>query len=260
MKENPCKKIIADGKPIFGTWVLITKHPRIMKILAACGFDFVLIEMEHSDFDMETVGVLTMAARDNGLCPIVRPPGLKAHDMTRPLDAGAMGLLLPNVQSAEEAERIVRDTKYTPRGHRPMNLKLPATDYQPFPDPQKTADHLNDHTMLVAMIETQEGLENCEAIAAVDGIDGLMVGPDDYTQDIGAPGKMDDPRLEEAHLRVLAAAKANGKFAGCSVQNEESARKWGERGWQWMPYANDVAMLLNHGTAMVKTLRGIAGR
>jgi len=260
MKPNPLKSIWSQGKPAFGTWTLVTKHPRIMKILAACGFDFVIIEMEHSDFDMETVGVLAMAARDNGLCPVVRPPGTgKPHDLTRPLDAGAMGLLLPNIETAEEAARIVYATKYYPRGRRPMNLRLPATDYLPG-KPQETADFLNDHTLLVAMIETQKGLDNCAAIAAVEGIDALMVGPDDLTQDWGVPGRFDDPRLEEAHLQVLAAAKAAGKVAGSSVQNEEAARKWVARGWQWVPYANDVAMILNHGSAMVKTLRGIGGR
>jgi 2-keto-3-deoxy-L-rhamnonate aldolase RhmA len=259
MKDNPCKRIIVSGKPIFGTWVLITRHPRIMKIFAACGFDFVLIEMEHSDFNMETVGILTMVARDNGLAPIVRPPGLKAHDMTRPLDAGAMGLLLPNVETPEEAARIVRDTKYYPMGHRPMNLKLPSTDYAPG-DVQATADFLNEQTMLVAMVETQKGLDNAEAIAAVDGIDGLMVGPDDYTQDIGVPGQMADPRLEQAHMKVLEAAKKHAKFAGGSVHDEEMAKTWADRGWLWMPYSNDVAMLLNHASAMVKTLHGISGR
>ncbi|MBI4182418.1 MAG: aldolase [Proteobacteria bacterium] len=260
MKENPLKKILAAGKPVFGTWVLMARHPRMIKVLAACGFDFVLIEMEHSDFDMETVGLLTMVARDNGLAPIVRPPGIaKAHDLTRPLDAGAMGLLLPNVETAEEAERIVRQTKYWPKGSRPMNLRLPATDYKPG-KPAETVAFLNDNTLLIAMIETEKGLGNVEAIAAVDGIDGLMVGPDDYTQDIGAPGQMDHPRLEEAHLKALAAARKCGKFAGSSVQNEEMARKWIARGWQWVPYANDVAMILNIGGGMVKTLRGIAGR
>lgn len=260
MKPNPLKTLWSAGKPAFGTWTLITKHPRIMKILAACGFDFVIIEMEHSDFDMETVGVLSMAARDNGLAPVVRPPGIsKPHDLTRPLDAGAMGLLLPNVETAEEAARAVFATKYYPKGRRPMNLRLPATDYMPM-KPQETADYLNAQTVLLAMIETQKGLDNVDAIAAVDGIDALMVGPDDLTQDWGTPGQFDDPRLEAAHLRVLEAAKKAGKVAGSSVQNEEAARKWVGRGWQWVPYANDVAMVLNTGTAMVKTLRQIGNR
>jgi 2-keto-3-deoxy-L-rhamnonate aldolase RhmA len=260
MKPNPLKPIFAAGKPAFGTWILISKHPRVIKIFAACGFDFVIIEMEHSDFDMETMGVLVMAARDNGLCPVVRPPGTsKPHDLTRCLDAGAMGLLLPNVESLAQAEAIVRATKYTPLGNRPMNLRLPATDYKPG-KPQETADHLNRETLLIAMIETQSALDAVDEIAAVAGIDGLMVGPDDLTQDWGTPGQFDDPRLEAAHLRVIEAAKKHGKFCGSSVQNAAAAEKWIARGWQWIPYANDTGMLLNHGSEMVGKLRGLAGR
>jgi 2-keto-3-deoxy-L-rhamnonate aldolase RhmA len=260
MKPNPLLPIWKSGKPAFGTWLLISKHPRTMKIFAACGFDFVIVEMEHSDFDFETMGLLVMAARDNGMAPIVRPPGTsKPHDLTRCLDAGAMGLLLPNVESAAHAEEIVRATKYFPRGRRPMNLRLPATDYRPG-RPQETADFLNANTVLVAMIETQAALDRVDEIAAVDGIDGLMVGPDDLTQDWGTPGQFDDPRLEAAHLRVIEAAKKHGKVCGSSVQNAAAAEKWVARGWQWVPYANDTAMLLNHGTEMVGRLRTIGGR
>jgi 2-keto-3-deoxy-L-rhamnonate aldolase RhmA len=260
MKPNPLLPLWASGKPAFGTWILISKHPRVAKIFAACGFDFVIIEMEHSDFDFETMGVLVMAARDNFLAPIVRPPGTsKPHDLTRCLDAGAMGLLLPNVETAAQAEEIVHATKYYPRGRRPMNLRLPATDYRPG-KPQPTADFLNANTVLIAMIETQAALDQVDAIAAVDGIDGLMVGPDDLTQDWGTPGQFDDPRLEAAHLRVIEAAKKHCKVCGSSVQNAAAAEKWVARGWQWLPYANDTAMLLNHGTEMVGRLRAIGGR
>lgn len=260
MKPNPLLPLWKSGKPAFGTWLLISKHPRTMKIFAACGFDFVIVEMEHSDFDFETMGVLVMAARDNGLAPVVRPPGTsKPHDLTRCLDAGAMGLLLPNVETAAQAEEIVRATKYHPRGRRPMNLRLPATDYRPG-KPQETADHLNANTVLIAMIETQAALDRVDEIAAVDGIDGLMVGPDDLTQDWGTPGQFDDPRLEAAHLRVIEAARKHGKVCGSSVQNAAAAEKWVARGWQWIPYANDTAMLLNHGTEMVSKLRTIGGR
>ena len=90
IKSNGVAALLRAGKPAFGTWITLSPHPRTVKILASAGFDFVLIEMEHTDFTMETVGVLSMLARECGITPIVRPPGtLKPHDLTRPLDAGA---------------------------------------------------------------------------------------------------------------------------------------------------------------------------
>ena len=98
IKSNPVKALLQADKATFGTWITLCPHPRIVKIFAAAGFDFAIIEMEHTDFSLETVGTLAMLARECGLVPIVRPPGtMKPHDLTRPLDSGAQGLLLPGL-------------------------------------------------------------------------------------------------------------------------------------------------------------------
>ena len=190
IKSNPVKKLWKEGKPAFGTWITLCPHPRIVKIFAACGFDFVIIEMEHTDFNMQTVANLVMLAREAGLVPIVRPPGtIKPHDLSRPLDAGAQGLLLPAVETADQIREIIQVTKYHPMGARPMNLKGPHTDYYPG-KPGEIISHLNENTLTVVMIESRKGIENLDSICRVDGVDAVMVGPDDLSQDLGVPGQM----------------------------------------------------------------------
>lgn len=260
IKNNPVKQLVAEGKPTFGTWITLAPHPRTVKLFAACGFDFVIVEMEHTDFNMETVASLVMLAREAGLVPFVRPPGtLKPHDLTRPLDAGAQGLLLPSVDTPEQMAAIVRATKYYPLGDRPMNLRGPHTDYQAG-DPADVSAHVNQHTMLVAMMETRTGIDNLDAICKVDGLDAVFVGPDDLSQDLGVPGQLGHPKLAEAVETVFSVCKANGVAYGISCANLEMAEKRVAQGATWLPYQNDAAMVYNAASAAVPKLMEIGGR
>jgi 2-keto-3-deoxy-L-rhamnonate aldolase RhmA len=260
IKSNPVAALLRAGKPAFGTWITLSPHPRTVKILAAAGFDFVQIEMEHTDFNMETVGVLSMLARECGIVPIVRPPGtLKPHDLTRPLDAGAQGLLLPSVETAEDLARIVKATKYHPLGNRPMNLKGPHTDYWNG-SPREIIDHVNRETLTVMMVETQKTIDNLDEILKVPGLDCIMIGPDDLSQDLGVPGEMQAPALLAAYEVIFAKCRAAGIPYGLSAQSPEMARTWVSKGCTWIPYQNDAAMVLNAARAAVPQLMEIGGR
>lgn len=260
IKSNPVKALLNAGKPAFGTWITLCPHPRVVKIFAAAGFDFVIIEMEHTDFNMQTVGNLVMLAREAGLVPIVRPTGtLKPHDLTRPLDAGAQGLLLPSVDTAEQLEAIIKATKYHPRGNRPMNLRGPHTDYV-VAQPDAIISHLNGQTLSIVMVETQTSIDNLDAICKVDGIDAVMVGPDDLSQDLGVPGQMNHPKMQEAIDKIYSICKANGVPYGQSCQSAEMAEKLVARGATWLPYSNDAAMVFNAAHGIVPQLMKIGGR
>ena len=203
IKSNPVRKILQDGKPTIGTWVTLCPHPRIISLYAACGFDFVIIEMEHTDFSLDTVGPLLLTAREAGLTPFVRPPGTRdPHDLTRLLDSGAQGLVLPSIDTVEQIETILAATKFHPMGHRPLNLRGPHTDYISG-DTDMMTKHLNAHTLSVVMIESQTGVANLADICAVDGVDAIMIGPDDLSQDMGIPGALEHPDLL-AEARSLA--------------------------------------------------------
>ena len=260
IKSNPVKALWKAGKPAFGTWVTLCPHPRIIKIFSACGFDFVIIEMEHTDFNMQTVANLVMLAREAGLVPIVRPPGtIKPHDLTRPLDAGAQGLMLPTIETADQIREIIQATKYYPMGARPMNLKGPHTDYYPG-KPGEIIAHLNENTLTVVMIETCQGIDNLDDICKVEGVDAIMVGPDDLSQDLGVPGEMSHPKLIEAIDRIFSIAKANNVAYGTSCHSTEQAEARVAAGCRWLPYSNDAAMILNTARDIVPKLMKIGGR
>ena len=123
MRPNKVKRALNNGEVQIGTWVNTLRTPVIAQIVATAGFDFMYIDMEHSCLSIETVGDLCFAALSVGLVPIVRPAGKDPHLMTRPLDNGAMGLLIPHVDTREEAEGVIRAVKYPPRGERGMNLR-----------------------------------------------------------------------------------------------------------------------------------------
>jgi 2-keto-3-deoxy-L-rhamnonate aldolase RhmA len=260
IKSNPLRKLWKEGKPAFGTWVTLCPHPRIIKMFAACGFDFVIIEMEHTDFNLQTVANLVMLAREAGLVPIVRPPGtIKPHDLSRPLDAGAQGLLLPAIDSADQMREIIQAVKYHPLGARPMNLKGPHTDYHPG-KPGEIISHLNEHTLNIVMIESRKGIENLDSICNVEGVDAIMVGPDDLSQDLGVPGEMAHPKLVEAIDRIFSIAKNNNVPYGLSCHSPEQAKARVEAGCTWLPYSNDAAMILNTSRDIVPKLMEIGGR
>ncbi|RAI45246.1 HpcH/HpaI aldolase family protein [Rhodoplanes roseus] len=260
IKSNKVKALQREGKPAFGTWITLCPHPRVVKILATSGFDFVIIEMEHTDFNMETVGLLSMYARECGITPIVRPPGtLKPHDLTRPLDAGAQGLLLPSIETPEQFMEIVKGTRYYPIGNRPMNLRGPHTDYFAG-DPKQMLAHLNSETMLVVMVESQKAIANLDAILKTGAVDCVMIGPDDLSQDLGIPAEMQNPILHQAYETIFSICRANGVPYGLSAQTPEMAEGWVEKGCTWIPYQNDAAMVLNAARAVVPKLMKAGGR
>jgi 2-keto-3-deoxy-L-rhamnonate aldolase RhmA len=260
MKRNPLKALWADRKPAFGTWATLVHHPRFMKLLAVTGLDFVIIEMEHSDFSIAEVGTLCLIAREAGIVPIVRPAGLTPHDYTRPLDAGAMGLLLPNIESAEQLESILQATKFHPRGTRILNFRGPHTDFVRLTSPVEQIAEMNAQTVTVAMIESQRGLDNLEMMCGVAGLDGIMIGPDDLSQNLGIPGEMNHPRMLEATEHVIATCDRHDIVWGFSSQDTTTGAKWVARGIRWMPFSNDANALFNTFSTAAAELKKSAGR
>lgn len=260
IKSNHVKALFQDHKPAFGTWITLCPHPRVVKIMAAAGFDFLILEMEHTDFTIREVGVLAMLARECGITPVVRPPGtLKAHDLTRALDAGAQGLLLPSIDSASQLETIMKGIKYTPLGNRPMNLKGPHTDYAVMA-PRDMLDHLNSETITVIMVETRASIDALPEILKVPGVNAVMIGPDDLSQDLGVPADMQNPVLLSAYEEIFAICREAKIPYGLSAQSPAQAKVWLDKGAQWIPYQNDAAMVLNTARAAVPQLMELAGR
>lgn len=258
--KNPVKTLLAEGKPAFGTWATLVSNPKMMRLLAATGLDFVLLEAEHSDFSISEMSVMALVARASGIVPIARPDGHKPHDMTRLLDSGAQGLLLPCIDTAEQLEAIMKAAKYYPRGERILNLRGAHTDYVRMADTDAQIAHINAETITVAMIETQTGLDNLPEICDVDGLDAIMIGPDDLSQNLGVPGQMAHPLMEAATERVIAVCTDKKVPWGFSCQSLEAGKKWLDRGIQWMPLSNDANAIFNTFAPLAAGLKTAAAR
>jgi 2-keto-3-deoxy-L-rhamnonate aldolase RhmA len=185
----------------------------IPMIAAQAGFDAVYVDMEHSSVSLETVSTLCAGAFGLGVTPLVRPPGHGAEWISRVLDGGAQGLIVPHVSNATQATAIVAAARFPPLGHRSVMGPTPALAYRTLPL-SETNRTLNAETLLIVMIETPEGVERADEIAAVEGVDLLLIGSNDLCTELGIPGELQHPRLRAAYETVARACKAHRKALG----------------------------------------------
>ena len=176
MRSNPVKKRLRDGGVAIGTMVFEFATTGIARMVAAAGAEFVIFDMEHTGWSMETVRMLLSTSRSADLVPMVRVPATEYHFMARVLDVGAMGVMVPLVETANQAQVIAQSAKYPPTGRRGAAFGVSHDDYTGGDAAQKMQS-ANAEVLLIAQIETARGIENVEAIAAVDGIDAALDRP-----------------------------------------------------------------------------------
>jgi 2-keto-3-deoxy-L-rhamnonate aldolase RhmA len=211
---NPVKTRMQAGEVALGMPVRLARSGDIARIAKTTGHDFIFIDCQHSLFNLETIGHIAGTALAIGIAPLVRVRGIDDPDVSLLLDTGAMGIVYPDVNTAAQARKAVEICKFAPFGKRSVTAGYPHFDYKSVPL-TTSVPQLNDSCLLVCMIETMEGLENVEAIAAVEGVDVIHLGANDLLANMGKPGKFDDPALVAAQERLIAACRKHGKFAGC---------------------------------------------
>jgi 4-hydroxy-2-oxoheptanedioate aldolase len=242
--RNPVKEKLSRGEPVYSMTVRLVRTVDIASIARTAGFDSIYIDMEHSSFSLEAAGQICMACNSLGVTPLVRVPGLDASLIARVMDSGAMGIIVPGVQSADEARALVRAIKHAPWGERSLAGAAPQLHYQTLPADQVVRE-LDQASMAVAMIESRAGLEAAEAIAAVEGIDMLLVGASDLSVELGIAGEMDHPRVHDAFLHVIDSCRKNGKFVGIGGlgARPDLIRKYQDLGAGFVSTGNDISML-----------------
>jgi 2-keto-3-deoxy-L-rhamnonate aldolase RhmA len=207
---NPLRKILSRGEVATLMSVRQLKTVDAPLIIKQSGFDGFYIDCEHGLFSTREVSDLCIAAAAVELTALVRVHSVSVGTLGPVLDAGAAGVIIPHVNNAAEAAAAVRLCKYPPMGVRSMAALGPSSGYQKISTPQLIAQR-DAAVMVIAMIETAEGVENADQISAVDGIDALMMGPMDLSLDMGIPGELRHPKICEAYLKALSGAKASGK-------------------------------------------------
>lgn len=242
MRVNRLKQTLKSGGVALGTLMWETRGRGVMQTLAAAGMDFVMICMEHSAYNLETVVELVAHAHAAGLTPIVRIPDLAYPYVTRLLDSGCQSLIVPHIKTGTEARRFIELAKYHPEGRRGMAIYLGAsTEYEDV-DPVTAIAHANANTLLGVLIETQEAVENVEDIL-IPGIDLALVGHQDLTQSFGVPGQYDHPRLRDADARVRGLCKARGIATAAAVSHPEGMKAAVDSGAQFLLYGTDLVLL-----------------
>lgn len=238
MRDNAVKRALRGGGVAFGTFVFEFATTGIARLAAGAGAEFVVFDLEHTGWSLETLRLL-VATVPNALVPVVRVPATEYHFIARALDVGAMGVMVPMVETAEQARRIVQAAKYPPGGRRGAAFGVAHDDYAGG-DIHATMASANAEGLLIAQIETAEGLRNVEEIAAVEGIDVLWVGHFDLTNSMGIPARFDHPDFLRALRDVVAAAEARGKAAGMLCADVAGGRALREQGFRALAYGGDL--------------------
>jgi 2-keto-3-deoxy-L-rhamnonate aldolase RhmA len=225
----------------------------------AAGFDWLFIDAEHGAFSEDQATQIALAALPTGCTPIVRVCKGALDQAPRVLDNGAMGVVIPHIDTAEEAAAVVDACKYPPLGHRSLGGPPAQARFAAMPAGELMAA-LNDTLLTIVMIETPKAVENADAIAAVRGVDVLLIGTSDLTAEMGIPGQLGHPRVKAAYEAVIAACRRHDKFAGMGgVYDQENASAYIAMGMQFILAGSDHALLMPALKSRTGFLRGLKG-
>ena len=255
MQPDSLRAALQSGKPVIGSWVN-SASPIVIELMAGAGFDFLCVDVEHSAIDLPGTQELFQAARSgNPNChTVARLHGVDYSHVKRYLDIGAAGVIAPLVNTREQAELLIRATKYPPMGNRGVGF-CRANEYgyklkQHF-------DHANGDIMVAVQIEHYEGVENIDSILSVEGIDAVFIGPYDLSASLGVTAQFDHPDYLVARERVLAACLEHGVVSGIHVvhpQPEELLQRV-EEGYRLLAYSIDITMLMDACARGLGTIR-----
>ena len=242
MRGNPIKEKLGRGETVFGTMIFEFLSPGLPQILETCGAEFVMYDMEHSGFGIDSIRPQIALCRGLRIVPFVRVPTLSYHFVSSALDCGALGIMMPMVGTGAEAEQLVSWTRYPPSGVRGAAFGLAHDDYEGGDVAEKmTAE--NQRTLVIAQIETEEGVENVEEIVSVPGVDVAWLGHFDLSVSLGIPAQFDHPRFVAAVKRIVEACRKYDKTAGVLANDVAVGRAWMAEGFRALMYSRDSHLL-----------------
>jgi 2-keto-3-deoxy-L-rhamnonate aldolase RhmA len=254
---NNLKARLKRNEKIIGTMIITVENIQIARLVKVLGFDFFVLDCEHGSFDYTSAAGILAMAREVGIPAIVRIPEVSRPVVLKFMEMGAAGLLLPNTDSAEQARRLVEYSKYAPMGNRGVSLLRAHSGFEKVESPADYMKKANEETVLMVQIETRSGLEHCEEILAVDGIDAAFVGPGDLSQCLGMFGQQGHPDFIAAVERVIRAARQNGKYSGIhGMTTPEALQSWIAKGMTLNLWVNEVLLMMSAAKEGLAKLRG----
>lgn len=254
--NNVVKERIGRGEVAFGINVRLAWSGEIARIARTTGHDFLYIDAQHGVLNVESIALMIQSALLCGIAPFVRVRGAQDPDISRHLDAGALGIVVPDVETAADAARAVAATKYLPLGRRSIGGMSVHLDYRTDMSETFTAE-MNASTLLVCMIESPEGMRNVEAIGATNGVDGLYLGMGDMLLTSQKyQGRVDSTEMLDELQRIVDVARQHGKFVGCGGPSTvEQQADFIHRGVQFLTTQSDLAGVLQAMSARIGRLR-----
>jgi 2-keto-3-deoxy-L-rhamnonate aldolase RhmA len=257
MMINKTREKLLAGGIALGMGLRQARTVDIATIAGTCGFDWLFIDTEHNSMSVDMACQIATAAIATGVTPLVRVPGHEHYHCARALDNGALGVVVPHVDTAEQAARIADFCRYPPVGHRSMAGPMPGLAFAAVPMGEATG-RMNEETLVVVMLETPQAIDNAEAIAAVPGIDVLLVGTSDLCAELGIHGQFSDPRVPAAYGKVIAACRKHRKFPGMGgVYDPLLMQKYVAMGMRFILGGNDLAFLMAGARERSAMLRAI---
>lgn len=243
MNRNQLKDRLSEGKTVYGPFCKI-QDATMVEIAALSGFDFIILDMEHGPFSIETIQNLIRAAEARGIVPVVRVSENSESQILRTLDVGARCIQVPKISTKSDAQRVVKAAMFYPQGERGMCRYVRAADYTHL-DKSEYFNGANDSILTIIHIEGLEGLDNLEEILEVEGVDVIFLGPYDLSQSCGVPGEVNHEKVVSKMKNAVVLAQKSGKKVGTFTEKVEDAEKWKQIGVQYIAYSVDVGLVLN---------------
>jgi 4-hydroxy-2-oxoheptanedioate aldolase len=257
--RNTVKEKLARDEVVASITVRLVRSIEIAGLARTAGFDSLYVDVEHSSLSFDTTGQICIAALASGIAPFVRVPSTRAEHVSRVLDGGALGVIAPHVRTPAEAREVVAAAKYPPFGERSMGGALPHLQYRAFPAAEANAA-MNEATMVIVQFETADALERADEIAAVEGVDLVLMGTNDLLADMGLAGQYEHARVREAYAQTIAACRRHGKHVGVGglATRPALAAEFVKMGARYVSTGTDLAFLLAESTARAKQVREMA--
>ena len=256
---NPVKELFKQDKIALGMNVRLARSGDIAAIAKTTGHDFIFIDGQHSLYNVETIGHIALAAIGVGIAPLARVSSCDDPQTQVLLDNGVMGIVFPDINTADQARRAVARAKYPPIGTRSVGGGYPILEFRAVPVPDAVAA-LQDNTLVVCMIQTPEGLANVEAICAVEGVDVVHVGSNDLLTAMGKPGTFGSAEHVAALDKVIAACKKHGKVPGVGGDRNLARQvEFIRKGMRFITTNSEIAFILAEGSRVTGELRTALG-
>lgn len=242
MRVNAVRQALKAGQVQLGLNFGQIRSAEIPRLLAAAGFHWAFLDLEHGHFDFGIVNDICRVAHLVNFCPLVRVADIQYSLVARALDCGAGGIVFPRMEDPKLLETALSWTKFPPAGVRGYGLMAPHTDYEPHTF-SGMIEHVNDNVLTVLQIESRRAVEACDEILSVPGIDAVMIGPADLSISMGVPGEFQHPVMIEAIETIRGSCERNGVVPGIQTRSVPQARYWKERGMRFIGCGSEIGFL-----------------